>query len=101
MRVCLGSMLGKGGIVGRIAALMVGLAQVVPLGINHDLRRVGGLCAPVHQLTQDLKIGAGGGPTVELPLPEHCCCYGSKPRCFWGACRVVSFQSDKGEDAQA
>ena len=21
---------------------------------------------------------------VEVPLPEHCCCYGSKPGWFWG-----------------
>ena len=46
MRVCSGNMLGKGCRVGRIAALVVRWAWAVPLGIKHDLRRVGGLCAP-------------------------------------------------------
>ena len=46
MQVCLGSMLGKGRGVGRIAVLVVRWAWAVPLGIKHDLRRVGGLCAP-------------------------------------------------------
>jgi len=47
MRACPGSMLaGKGGGVGRIAASVVRWAWAVPLGIKHDLRRVGGLCAP-------------------------------------------------------
>ena len=46
MRVRLGNMLGKGCRVGRIAALVVRWAWEVPLGIKHDLRRVGGLCAP-------------------------------------------------------
>ena len=32
--------------VGRIAASVVRWARAVPLGIKHDLRRVGGLCAP-------------------------------------------------------
>ena len=41
--------------------------------------------APAHQLTQDRQIGGGGGSTIELLLPEHCCCYGSKPGCIWGA----------------
>ena len=45
MRVRLGSMLGKGRGVGSTAALVVGWAGVVPLGIKHDLRWVGGLCA--------------------------------------------------------
>ena len=46
MRVRSGNMLGKGCRVGRIAALVVRRARAVPLGIKHDLRRVGGLCAP-------------------------------------------------------
>ena len=46
MRVRLGNMLGKGCRVGRIAASVVRWARAVPLGIKHDLRRVGGLCAP-------------------------------------------------------
>ena len=46
MWVLPGSMLGKGCGVGSIAASMVSSARVVPLGINHDFRRVGGLCAP-------------------------------------------------------
>ena len=46
MQVHPGSMLGKGPGVGSIAVLVVSSARVVPLGINHDLRRVGGLCAP-------------------------------------------------------
>ena len=46
MRVRLGNMLGKGCRVGRIAASVVRRARAVPLGIKHDLRRVGGLCAP-------------------------------------------------------
>ena len=45
MWVRLGNMLGKGRGVGSTAALVVGWAGVVPLGINPDLRRVGGLCA--------------------------------------------------------
>ena len=39
-------MLGKGCGVGRITASVVRWAWAVPLGIKHDLRRVGGLCAP-------------------------------------------------------
>ena len=46
MRVLPGSMLGKGRGVGRIAVSVVRWARAVPLGIKHDLRRVGGLCAP-------------------------------------------------------
>ena len=46
MRVRSGNMLGKGCGVGRIAASVVRWARAVPLGIKHDLRRVGGLCAP-------------------------------------------------------
>ena len=45
MQVRLGSMVGKGCGVGSTAALVVGWARVVPLGIKHDLRWVGGLCA--------------------------------------------------------
>ena len=45
MQVRLGNMLGKGRGVGSTAALVVGWAGVVPLGIKHDLRWVGGLCA--------------------------------------------------------
>ena len=45
VRVRLGKMLGKGHRAGITAALVVGWAGVVPLGINPDLRRVGGLCA--------------------------------------------------------
>ena len=45
MRVRPGSMLGKGHRAGITAELVVGWAGVVPLGINPDLRRVGGLCA--------------------------------------------------------
>ena len=45
MQVCLGNMLGKGCGVGRIAASVVQWARAVPLGISHDLRWVGGLCA--------------------------------------------------------
>ena len=44
-QVRLGNMLGKGCRVGRIAASVVQWARVVPLGISHDLRWVGGLCA--------------------------------------------------------
>jgi hypothetical protein len=46
MWVRLGNMLGKGRGVGRIAASVVKWARTVPLGIKHDVRRVGGLCAP-------------------------------------------------------
>ena len=46
MRVRPGSMLGKGCGVRRIAASVVRWAWAVPLGIKHDPRRVGGLCAP-------------------------------------------------------
>ena len=45
MQVHPGLMLGKGHRAGITAALVVGWAGVVPLGINPDLRRVGGLCA--------------------------------------------------------
>ena len=45
MRVRLGNMLGKGRGVGSTAALVVGGAGGVPLGIKHERRGVGGLCA--------------------------------------------------------
>ena len=45
MRVRPCSMLGKGYRAGSTAASVIGWAGVVPLGISHDLRRVGGLCA--------------------------------------------------------
>ena len=94
MRVCLGNMLGKGCGVGRIAASVVRWARAVPLGIKHDLRRVGGLCArapnryrtaPVHQrFPGPPSRRRGRGSTVEVVLPEHCCSYGSQPGCLWG-----------------
>ena len=88
MRVRPGSMLGNGCRVGRIAVSVVSLARVVPLGINHDLWRVGGLCAP-----NSTSAPAYPRPpnwrrwrsTVELLFSEHCCCYGSKPGCLLGA----------------
>ena len=52
MRARLGSMLGKGPGVGRIAVSVVRWVRAVPLGIKHDLRRVGGLCAPNGTRTQ-------------------------------------------------
>ena len=71
MRVRPGSMLGKGHRAGISAALVVGWAGVIPLGINPDLRRVGGLCA-----LNGTSVGGGGwlrrvrgpvpGSTVEL-----------------------------------
>ena len=47
-------MLGKGCGVGRIAAPVVRWARAVPLGIKHDIRRVGGLCAPKRTSTPAL-----------------------------------------------
>ena len=44
------------------------------------------MCTERHQgtsLPNTSKIGRGGGSTVELLLPEHCCCYGGKPGCLW------------------
>ena len=44
------------------------------------------VCTERHQgtsLPNTSKIGRGGGSTVELLLPEHCCCYGGKPGCLW------------------
>ena len=51
-----------------------------PTAGRRAVRRTG----PVHKLTKGPQIGVSGGPTVELPLPEHCCCYRSKPGCLWG-----------------
>ena len=41
-----GAMLEKGHRVGSTNAQVVSGAWAVPLGINHNLQRVGGLCAP-------------------------------------------------------
>ena len=44
------------------------------------------MCTERHQntsLPNTSKIGRGGGSTVGLLLPEHCCCYGGKPGCLW------------------
>ena len=72
MRVRLGNMLGKGCRVGRIAASVVRRARAVPLGIKHDLRRVGGLCAPNGTRTQAYqtppKSAAAGGRQL-----NYCC----------------------------
>ena len=65
MRVRPGSMLGKGHRAGITAALVVGWAGVVPLGINHDLRRVGGLCA----LNGTSVGGAVGSVAFGVPGP--------------------------------
>ena len=72
MQVHPGNMLGKGRRVGRIAALVVRWAWAVPLGIKHDLRRVGGLCAPNGTRTQAYqtppKSAAAGGRQL-----NYCC----------------------------
>ena len=72
MRVRPGSMLGKGPGVGRIAASVVRWVRAVPLGIKHDLRRVGGLCAPNGTRTQGYqtppKSAAAGGRQL-----NYCC----------------------------
>ena len=65
MRVRLGNMLGKGRGVGSTAALVVGWAGVVPLGIKHDLRWVGGLCA----LNGTSVGGAVGSVAFGVPGP--------------------------------
>ena len=78
MRVHPGNMLGKGRRVGRIAALVVRWAWAVPLGIKHDLRRVGGLCAPNRTSTPALpgttepaaRSGVDSGSSVARALPQ-------------------------------
>ena len=56
---------------------------------GHKTRPAAGrwaVCTERHQntsLPNTSKIGRGGGSTVELLLPEHCCCYGGKPGCLW------------------
>ena len=73
-----GSMLGKGCGVGRIAASVVGRVRAVPLGIKHDPRRVGGLCAPNRTSTPALpgtsepaaRSGVDGGSSVARALPQ-------------------------------
>ena len=52
IQVLPGSLLGKGSGVGSIATSVVSSARVVLLGISHDPRRVGGLCAPNSTSTQ-------------------------------------------------
>ena len=77
-RVRLGNMLGKVYRVGRIAALVVRRARAVPLGIKHDLRRVGGLCAPNRTSAPALpgtsepaaRSGVDGGSSVARALPQ-------------------------------
>ena len=77
-RVRLGNMLGKGHGVGRIAALVVRWARAVPLGIKHDLRRVGGLCAPNRTSAPALpgtsepaaRSGVDGGSSAARALPQ-------------------------------
>ena len=67
-----GSMLGKGCGVRRIAASVVGRVRAVPLGIKHDPRRVGGLCAPNGTRAQAYqtppKLAAVGGRQL-----NYCC----------------------------
>ena len=46
------------------------------------------VCTEWHQcasLPKTSKLSHSRGSTVELLLPEHCCCYRSKPRCLWGS----------------
>ena len=56
---------------------------------GHKTRPAAGrwaVCTERHQntsLPNTSKIGRGGGSTVELLLPEHCCCYGGKLGCLW------------------
>jgi len=77
-RVRLGNMLGKVYRVGRIAALVVRRARAVPLGIKHNLRRVGGLCAPNRTSAPALprtsepaaRSGVDGGSSVARALPQ-------------------------------
>ena len=75
-RVRLVNMLGKVYRVGRIAALVVRRARAVPLGIKHNLRRVGGLCAPNRTSAPALpgtsepaaRSGVDGGSSVARAL---------------------------------
>ena len=78
MQVRPGSMLGKGRGVGRIAASVVGRVRAVLLGIKHDPRRVGGLCAPNRTSAPALpgtsepaaRSGVDGGSSVARALPQ-------------------------------
>ena len=78
MRVRPGSMLGKGRGVGSIAASVVRWVRAVPLGIKHDPRRVGGLCAPNRTSAPALpgtsepaaRSGVDGGSSVARALPQ-------------------------------
>ena len=64
--------------VGRIAALVVRRARAVPLGIKHNLRRVGGLCAPNRTSAPALpgtsepaaRSRVDGGSSVARALPQ-------------------------------
>ena len=78
MRARLGSMLDKGPGVGRIAVSVVRWVRAVPLGIKHDPRRVGGLCAPNRTSAPALpgtsepaaRSGVDGGSSVARALPQ-------------------------------
>ena len=80
MRVLPGSMLGKSYRAGSIAASVV--RYVGPCSVpGHKPRPTAGRWA----VPKISKISRGRGSTVELLLPEHYCCYGSKPGCLWGS----------------